>query len=129
MTGHVQHRVRDLFACLKDAFKQVCRDREPSLGGRAADQPQHRLPGAPRLASPIDTDLAKQAMLDGIPLRAARRIMTHRDAQTQGIAQVALYLGLPQVRTTAIAAARIRQDQQTRRRWIPNSGVSADVPT
>ena len=121
MTSHVQrlpHRGRDLFACLEDAFKQVCRDLEPGLGGRAADQPQHSIPGSQGLSSPMDTDLAKQAMLDGIPLRAARRIMAHRDAQTQGIAQVALHLCLPQVWTTAIAATCIGQDQQARRLWI-----------
>ena len=37
--------------------------------------------------------------------------MTHRDAQTQGIAQVALHLSFPQVRTTAMTTARIGQDQ------------------
>ena len=121
MTGHIQclhHGVSNLFAFLEATLKHVCQDLETALGGRTANQSQHGLKGAQGLSSPIDTNLAKQAMLDGIPLRAACGIMTHRDTQTQGIAQLALQLFFPKARTTAVTAARIGQDQQACRLGI-----------
>jgi hypothetical protein len=103
MTGPVprlQHRGRHLFTGLADACQHVCRDLEPGWGGDAAAHPQPRLPGAPGLASPLETARAQPARRDGVPLRTARRLLTSRDAQTQGSAQVARPLGLPQVWTT-----------------------------
>jgi hypothetical protein len=121
MTGHIQrlhHGVSTLFACLEDALKHVCQDLETALGGRTAHPSQHGLKGAQGLSSPIDTPLAHQALRDGMPLRAACGIMTPRDTQTQGIAQLALQLCFPKARTTAVPAARIGQAQQACRLGI-----------
>ena len=93
MTGHIQrlhHGVSNLFAFLEDALKHVCQDLETALGGRTANQSQHGLKGSQGLSSPIDTNLAKQAMLDGIPLRAARWVMANGDRQPKAIAQLHL---------------------------------------
>ena len=76
------------------------------------DQSQHRLAGPQGLAGPIETDLAKQAMLNGIPLRTAGGIVTHREAQPHPVAQLALQLVFPKPRPMAVTAASIRQDQQ-----------------
>lgn len=88
------------------------RDFQASLGGRPTDPTQHRLQGAQGLSGPIETDLAKHAMLNGIPLRTARWIVTHREAQAHHVAQLALQLFFPKTRTIPVTAARIRQDQQ-----------------
>src|SRR5215467_3018290 len=108
MTGHIpclHHGVSNLFAFLEDTLKHVCQNLETALGGRTAHPSQHGLTGAQGLSSPMETHLAQQALRDGIPLRAACGIMTHRAPQTQGLAQLALPLFLPQARTTAVTAA------------------------
>ena len=51
-------------------------------------------------------------MLNGIPLRTAGGIVTHREAQPHPVAQLALQLVFPKPRPMAVTAASIRQDQQ-----------------
>ena len=85
-----------------------CRGRARAAAGRRrlggpADQSQHRLAGPQGLAGPIE-DLAKQAMLNGIPLRTAGGIVTHREAQPHPVAQLALQLVFPKPRPMAVTA-------------------------
>src|SRR5437899_3746714 len=57
-------------------------------------------------------DLAKEAMLDGIPLGGAGGIMTDRDAQLIGIHQLFLQGEFPGATARTIAASTVSQDQQ-----------------
>lgn len=59
-------------------------------------------------------DFAEQAMLDGIPLGGAGRIMTNRDAKLIGIHQFFLERELPGATARPIAAATVGQDKQLR---------------
>src|ERR1041384_8132885 len=59
-------------------------------------------------------DLAKEAMLDGIPLGGAGGIMTDRDAQLIGIDQLFLQGESPRATARPIAASTVGQDQQLR---------------
>ena len=43
-------------------------DYQSSRGGRAPNESQQRVPGSQGYASPVAADLAKQSVLDGIPL-------------------------------------------------------------
>jgi hypothetical protein len=74
-----------------------------------------------RLARPIATDLAAQAMLNGVPLRAAGRIVTHRHPQVQPVTKLALELGFPHPGATPITAPTICQDQEGRAPGVPHT--------
>jgi hypothetical protein len=66
-----------------------------------------------RGAGPVHPDGAEQSVLDGIPLRAARRIVAHRDGEPAGIPQLFLELGFPHAGPAAVRATRIGQNEQT----------------
>src|SRR5512135_2278974 len=87
-------------------------DSQAGGGLRTANEGQHGLPIQERLARPVETDRAKEAMLDWVPLGTAGGIMTHRHGQTQTVTQLVLNLLLPQTRAVSIRAAAIGQDQQ-----------------
>lgn len=91
----LHHGIADLFAGLVDALDQAGRHPETSGGSRIAQIAQHRLQGAQGLARPVDADLAEQAMLNRIPLRATRRVVTDRNRQPQPVAKLALKLLFP----------------------------------
>lgn len=87
--------------------------RDLQAGGRVgtADQPQHLLQAIQRFSRPVQTDWAKQTVLDGIPFRCARWVMCNRNGQAvlvgpplQGV--------FPQTRAIPVAASGIRLDQQ-----------------
>ena len=53
------------------------------FGDRAADERQHRLKGAQGVSRPIEADRPKHAMLNRVPLRGTRRVMTDGHFQTE----------------------------------------------
>jgi hypothetical protein len=59
-----------------------------SLG--ASNESEHRVPGPQRYAGPVAADLAEQPMLNRVPLRATRRVMTHGHGQPEAIAELDL---------------------------------------
>src|SRR5258707_4950333 len=58
---------------------------EPRRRLCVADKPQHRFVVLERLALPVSTDSAEQAMLNGIPLRCPPRIMADRNGHAPTI--------------------------------------------
>src|SRR5260370_32260701 len=63
------------------------------------------------MASPVLADLAEQAVIDGISLGRAWRVMAHRDGEAQEIADLILQGLFPGATTRAVASAPIRQDE------------------
>src|SRR3974377_1578065 len=63
------------------------------------------------VASPVLIDVAKQSMLDLIPLTGSRWQMTHTQLQSRPVGQ-SLQGHLPQPAATAVAASAIGHDQQ-----------------
>ena len=140
----LHHCVGDLLAGLVDPFEQLRGDRQPRRRGGVAQRPQHCLEAAQGLACPVETDLTEPAMLNRLPLRTARWIMTDRHRHPEPVAEVAWPLRLPQPGPTPITAPRIGQDQEVRglgggqapvvlhhraMAVTANSGVSAEAPT
>src|SRR5262245_22481188 len=60
----------------------------------------------------MQTDRAEQAMRDRIPLRAARRIMTHGDRQPEAVAHLGLSLVFPLPGATPVTAPSVSQHQK-----------------
>jgi len=56
---------------------------EPSVGCRRRDQLDDRAIGAQRLASPIDIDERKEAMLDFVPLAGSGRELTNGNGKIE----------------------------------------------
>src|SRR5271156_76624 len=86
-------------------------NREARLRGRRADKVDHDLIGFQRLAAPIAGHVAKQAVLDLVPLARAWWEMAHLDLQAGFVAE-ALQFDLPQAISATIAAATVGRDQQ-----------------
>jgi hypothetical protein len=106
------HGVGDPLANLIAARQQTGGNLQPCPGSCVPDIAEQDLESTQGLASPIEADLTEQAMLNRVPLRAARRVMADRHRQAEPVTQLALQLLFPQARVTAIAAACIGQDQQ-----------------
>src|SRR5262249_50445967 len=83
----------------------------------ATDVAEHGLPRAQGLASPIETDMTEQPMLNGMPLRAAGRIVADGHRQAKPVTHLGLQLVFPLPWAAPITAPRIRQDQELVGRW------------
>jgi len=88
----------------------------PAQHGRIIDQ---------RMCRPVFADLAKEPVLDRIPLRSAGGIMADRHAELIGIHQLFLERIFPQTTPGPIAAAAIGQDEQVRRLGIALASFGA----
>src|SRR5262249_47218566 len=64
-------------------------------GSRPPDVPEHDPKGPKRFPGPIDADVAEQAVFDGVPFRAARRVMTDGAGQLEPVTQPGLKVHLP----------------------------------
>ena len=98
MTGDMQglhDRIRYLFACFDNTFAQVGRHLETCAGRGAATQLEHGCKRPSGLPSPGETAKAPHTRLTWLPLRAACRVMAHRDGPPQSIAQWPLQLRFP----------------------------------
>ncbi len=104
VTDRLPFRVMPL---LKDGL-----DDQPSRGRCATDESQQRLPGSEGHTSPVTADLAKQTMLDRVPLRASSRVVTHRHGYAEPIADLDLQAFFPGAHAAAIAATRVSQHQE-----------------
>src|SRR5207237_6484006 len=85
---------------------------QSSRGSCAPNESQQRLPGSQGHASPVATDLAKQSVLDGIPLGAPSWIVAHRHGQSETIANFHLEALFPSTDTAAITATGVCQHQE-----------------
>ena len=93
------------------ATVEICSDAKPGLGLSGAGIVEDFLVRVQWFASPVSRDFRKQAMLDGIPLRSARRIMRHGYSQGEGVGQLPLNFGFPGVTAATVTAAGIRKDE------------------
>src|SRR5436189_2984910 len=78
----------------------------------AADESQQRIPGAEGHTGPVTADLAKESMLDRVPLRASSGVVTHRHGYAEPIADFYLQAFFPGADAAAIAATRVSQHQE-----------------
>lgn len=79
--------VGDLFAFFVFLVEHTGTHIESGGGGGGANVLEDGLIAVQRATRPIVADLGKQAMFDGIPFRAPRRIVTDRDLQAVGVHQ------------------------------------------
>jgi hypothetical protein len=114
---HVHGRGRHALAGLVDPRVEKRLHLQACCGCRPTDIAQHGVPGPQGLPRPIEADMAEQAMLNGIPLRAAGRIMAHSHCQSQPVAHLLLPLLLPLPRATPVTASSIGQDQELVGLW------------
>ena len=91
---------------------EVCIDAQPGLGMSGAGIVEDFLVRVQWFASPVSGDFRKQAMLDGIPLGSAGRIMRHSYGEGEGVGQLPLNFGFPSVTAATVTAAGISQDEQ-----------------
>src|SRR5215831_2692418 len=84
---------------------------QPASGSRPTNQIDHRFEVPKRLPFPRQTDEREDPMLDPVPLAGSRRIMTHRDRNSDLVHQLQP-IRFPGVGATAIAATPIRTNQQ-----------------
>src|SRR5947209_3025528 len=96
---------------------------QPGAGDRAAHRAEHRVQTPQWLTSPVQTDLAEQPMLNGIPFGASSGIVAHGHGESIAIAHLLLQVLLKAARPTAITTARISQDQQLLRLGKPPSSL------
>ena len=91
----------------------------PQPGGRdgSGNVADNRRKGPQRHTSPVQADEAEEPVLNWVPLRAAGGIVTHRDLEPAGIAELFLQLGFPNSRAATVRAARIGQDEETLGLW------------
>lgn len=104
--------IGDLLPFLTSSVSASSMHPQPGLGGGTANILEHGVQTAQRLARPIQADLTKEPMLDGIPFRTPGRIMADGHAESIAITERLLQLELKAARPTAIAASGICQDQE-----------------
>ena len=63
------------------------------------------------LSGPVDTDRAKETVLNRIPFGCSGRVVGYRDAQAGPVCEL-LKPGLPSMRSRTVGTARIGQDQE-----------------
>ena len=71
--------IGDFAACGILVVDEVGGDAEAGLGGCGADVVEDRLVASQRLSGPVSTDLAEEAVVDGVPFRGAGGIVTYSD--------------------------------------------------
>lgn len=77
---------------------------------RVRDQIDDGLVGAQRAAAPVDRDEREQPVLDLVPLAGSRREVADADGDTE-LVREPLQLVLPEMRSVAVAAARVGGDE------------------
>ena len=94
------------------ATVKMCGDAKPGLGLSGAGIVEDFLVRVQWFASPVSGDFRKQAMLDGIPLGSAGRIMCHGYGEAEGVGQLRLNFCFPGVTVATVTAAGIGKDEQ-----------------
>ncbi len=91
---------------------EVGRHSQTSLGRGGAKEVENLLITVQRLGGPVLGNLGKQAMFDGIPFGSARRIVGYRHGEIEGVGELLLEFGLPDMATTTIAATGVGEDEE-----------------
>ena len=108
--GHLQ--IGDLDTLWVFVFIQLGAYLETSIGCRRSDQLDDRAIASQWLASPVDRDERKKAVLDLVPLARAGWQVANRDGELELIGQL-LKLDFPETHTMSVAAATVSGDHQT----------------
>jgi hypothetical protein len=98
---------------------QCAVDHQSGLCARFSNEPNDSFVVGQGLSAPLLTDLAKEAMLDGIPLRSSSRIMADSDAKLIEVHQFLLEPGVVVDRTIPTRVERIRDARPQRRPMAP----------
>jgi hypothetical protein len=93
------------------AFVQEGFDTQSGHSACSPDVPQHNFRSPQGLSLPVLADEAEQPVLDRIPLRTPRRVVTDGHRQTEIIAELLLKVQLPCPGPAAVAPAAICQDE------------------
>ena len=118
------------------AFIQEGFDTQSGRRARSPDISQHNFQSPQWLSLPVLADEAEQPVLDRIPFRTPRWIVTDGHCQTKLIAELLLKAELPCPRPAAVAPATICQDEQCACSWIlatpftlppPRNGVNGEL--
>ena len=84
---------------------QIGSHNQAGLGTGGTNGFQHSFIAVQGLGSPVLGDLGEQAVLDGIPLGGAGRVVSDGNGEAEGIAQLSLDFGLPGPGSATVAAA------------------------
>jgi len=104
--------VRYLYALGVVLLAQPSTDAQTGCGACVADEVQDSFVVDERLGCPVVADAAEHAMLDGIPLGGAGRVVTDFDVQTEAVAESNLKLIFPQAGPISITSAAVSQDEE-----------------
>ena len=89
---------------------EISRNAKAGLGLSGAGVVEDLLVGIQWFAGPISRDFGKQAMLDGVPLRGAGRVVRYGYSQGEGIGELELDFRFPRIRAVAVTAPGIGQN-------------------
>src|SRR6185312_13330604 len=107
--GHLEIGNLDPFGIF--VFVQLGAHLQTGIGCRRRDQLDDGTIAAQRLASPVDRDERKKAVLDLVPLARAGWQVANRDGELELIGQL-LKLDFPETYTLTVAAATVSRDHQ-----------------
>src|SRR5450631_1759548 len=108
--GHLEIGNLDTFGIF--VFVQLGAHLQTGIGCRRRDQLDDGTIAAQRLASPVDRDERKKAVLDFVPLARAGWQVANRDGELELVCQL-LKLDFPETHTIPVAAATVSRDHQT----------------
>jgi hypothetical protein len=89
---------------------EISRKAKAGLGLGGAGVVEDLLLGIQWFACPISRDFGKQAMLDGIPLRRAGRVVGYGYSQGEGIGELELNFRFPGITAAAVTAPSIGEN-------------------
>jgi hypothetical protein len=104
-------RVWDLDSGFVVLWDEVGADREAGFRFGGTDKIEDLVDVGEEFASPVFADLAEQAVLDGIPLGSARRIVADGNDETEGSADCVLKRFPPDAGARAVTSAAVGQDE------------------
>ena len=105
---------------------QVCGHNQAGFGAGIANEAQHLFITDQWLGGPVFGDPGEQAVLDGIPFGGAGWVVSDCGGDSGRVAQLSLDFSLPGPGTAAVAATRVRQDEEFGR--LPMATRSLALP-
>jgi hypothetical protein len=91
---------------------EVGGDTQSGFRGSRADEPKDLLIAIEGLAGPVFGDFREESMLNRIPFGGAGGIVSHGDGEMESIGELGLDFSFPRSTTTAVAAARVGENEK-----------------
>lgn len=108
-------RVRYLDASFVVSFNEMGLYTQADAGGCLANIVEDGLVTVQRTSRQVFADRAEQAVLDGVPLRCARRVVCDSDGEAMAIAELVLKTEFPRTAcSSAVVVATIGEDPEVR---------------